>query len=484
MGISADAFWLHAVLAGLFQALALASLRRRRPYLAWTFQFGAGHGALLAALAAERFPLLVLAAALYVPLVVIPGHRLVGRPRAVWAIAAGLAGAILVGRFVVIWHDAGSPGRPMVGDRWSSSSPLRLMGDSVVLKPEWRRGRISDWGADLRFEWTVPGGARPFDVHLENAGPADAWKVEEGDVEILGGARSRMRLRLAFPPRGGTCRVRHLAPAGPLSILIVGGLRGDLTALEELLDEMRAEPPDGVVLLGDMIAEGDYAGLLAVRDIVDGLGSRMLYTPGPAECKDRASGFDVLFRGRTLRDRVADLAGVAAILLDTSSGTAAVDGLPSIGFQRLLGQGAGGSAVFTNGALAAPAGREDALVSDATARAEVLRRLSEWKTSWVASTTPGERFDFSHNGVRHLAIGVRDDAVDAALVTVDGDAVTQVRWHTVGLSSKGGARWRRLCAFAEEHPGHGECLALGCAALLGALLTMSRRRHGTRETTT
>ena len=49
MGFSTDAFWFHTALAGLFQALAIVALRRGRPNLGWTLQFGAGHGAFLAA---------------------------------------------------------------------------------------------------------------------------------------------------------------------------------------------------------------------------------------------------------------------------------------------------------------------------------------------------------------------------------------------------------------------------------------------------
>lgn len=486
MGFSADAFWLHTALAGLFQVLAIVALFRGRPYLGWTLQFGAGHSAFLAALAAERLPLLLLAGLLSVPVVLIPGRRLTGRPRALWSLAACLVGLAVVARFAAVWADPETRGRPMVRDRWTSSSPLRLMGDSLVLKPQWRRGRVCDWGTELRFEWTVPGGSDPFDVHIENAGRAEDWSVEEGTVEVRGGDRSRLRLRLAFPPGGGTCRLRHRPATGPVSLLVVGGLQGDLDALERLLDDVRHDLPDGVVLLGDMIAPGDYAGLLAVRDLVDGLGSRMLYVPGPAErADDNRSGFDVLFRGRALRDRMAVLAGVAAILIDTSSGEVGLDRLVGIGFRRLLGPGVGASGVFTSRALATPAGREAGLMADEPSRKGLLKKLVEWKTGWVASTAPGERFDFSHDGVRHLGIGVRDDAVDAALVTLHAGAVTDVSWLSVTRSPVGdGVTWRRLCAFAEEHPVEGERLAIGCAVLLGGVLSLAGRRRRQEETKT
>jgi len=483
MGFFADAFWLHSALAGLFQVLAIVCLRGGRPYLGWTFQFGAGHGAFLAAMTAERFPLLLVAGLLYAPLVVIPGIRFARRNRLLWGIAACLVGLALVLRFAVVWGDPQIRGRPVVRDRWMSSSPLRVIGDGLILKPQWRRGRVCDWGADLRFEWTVPGGAGSVDVHVENAGLAEDWTVEEGAVDLLGGDRSRLRLRLAFPPEGGSCRLRHRPVDGPVSLLVIGGFGGDLAALEELLDEVRGAPPDGVVLLGDMIIPGDYAGLLAVRDLVDGLGSRMVYVPGPAERGGPSgAGFDVLFRGRALSDRMAALAGVAVILLDTSSGEIGLDGLTGIDFRRLLGGKSGASGVFTNRALAAPAGREGALLSDDASRQALLNKLAQWKTGWVVSTVPGERFDFLHDGVRYLGVGVRPDAVDAAIVTLHSDVVTDVNWMTVPLSSAtGGGEWRRLCAFAEEHLVEGERLGLGCAALLGGVLCLAGGRRRRRE---
>ena len=483
MGFSTDAFWFHTALAGLFQALAIVALRRGRPYLGWTLQFGAGHGAFLAALAAGRFPLLLLAGAVCVPLVLIPMRRLAGRPRVLWSLAACVVGLAVFGRFAEAWTAPAPCGRPGVGHRWMSSSPLRLMGDSLVLKPQRRRGRVCDWGTDLRFEWTVPSGSDPFDVHIENAGRAEDWSVEEGAVEIYGGPRSRLRLRLAFPPDGGTCRLRPRPAKGPVSLLVVGGLQGDLDALERLLDDVRDVLPDGVVLLGDMIAPADYAGLLAVRDLVDGLGTRMLYVPGPAERADHGrSGFDVLFGGRGLRDRMAVIAGVTTILIDTSSGEVGLDGLGGIAFRQLLSHRTGAPGVFSNRALAAPGGREAVLLGDGPSRQKLLAKLTEWKAGWVASTAPGERFDFSRDGVRHLGIGVRGDAVDAALVTLDVGAVTDVKWLTVTRSpTGGGGTWRRLCAFAEEHPVEGQRLAMGCAALLGGILSFAGRRRRNQE---
>lgn len=473
MGISIESFWLHGVCALLFQVAAVLGFRAGRPYVGWTLQFGAAHGALLAGIRSERFVVLLAAAVLYAPLVSIPARSIGRGARLGVAIGAILAAVSIVPWFIATVDDPATRGRRIVQDRWTSSSPLRQMGQSVVLKPHWRRGRVQDWGSEIRFDWNVPGGAEGVDVVLENAGAADAWRVEEGAAELTGGDRSRLRARLTFPARGGTVRLRRREESGPTRLLVVGGLRGDLAAADRLLEHVRDESLDGIVLLGDMVAPGDYRGLLAMRDRFDAVGTRVAYVPGPAERQDE-TGWAPLFEGAGGADRLAQIKGVVAVLLDTTSGAVIDEGLTAVSTRRLLGGGGHGLPIaFSERGVAAPAARRGALMPDA-GRLVLRDKLREWGVGIAVASVDGDRFDHEHAGLRQLGLGIRDDAVDAVLLTVEDGRLAELRWLTVPRDRRGGfLDWfARLRAGAEEHVELAEVLTYGLAAGLGGLLTL------------
>ena len=180
-----------------------------------------------------------------------------------------------------------------------------------------------------------------------------------------------------------------------------------------------------------------------------------------------------MFEGGLAANRRAGLGGVMAILLDTTGGSVGVEGLGAISLRRLLGGAmAGVPIVFSHHALAAPAGREASLMADAGSRATLRDRVAEWGAGFAVSTAEGERFDIERDGVRYLATGITDDRVDAVILTIEGGAVTDVRWLTVPRDGEDGARgfWLRWRGFAEEHIALAEWLTYGLGAGWGALL--------------
>jgi hypothetical protein len=121
--------------------------------------------------------------------------------------------------------------------------------------------------------------------------------------------------------------------------------------------------------------------------------------------------------------------------------------------------------------LAAPPGREAVLLPDAKARETLLGKLGEWRVRLVLAAGDGERYDLVRDGTRHVTLGRDADQVDAAIVAVEGSAVTD----TIFLSARRLGRldvvspWRRLRAIGEEHTGIGQRLAAGTAGVAGAL---------------
>lgn len=504
MGVFHEIALLLAVTAAVAQAAALGCALRGRRYLFAVCQFAAGY-LLMESACIARWPLLTLAgAALLLPLLFLSGAR--GAP------GLPLLAVLLVasaGLLALSWPDLRSPRLAPVaaaGDVWKVGFPLRFSSGTLVChtessvpssfleriwdrpwpgcssrEPELLRARLVDWFLETRLSWMGAGKTRQIDVLLGNAGPATDYAVEEGRVEIRAAGGSRMLASCAFPPAGGSCRLRHGPETGPGGVGVIGPTGGDLELLERMVGALRPHRPGVVICLGEQVTAGDYAALLAVRDAIDGLGSRVVFIPGPAE----SGGWLGEARGALLgpTGRVYNGGGVSTIALDAADGDFSEDRYPLTDPFAVAPSGMVPKILAAfHPILPREAGEEVAGLGSA-ARAELLGRATAAGAGLAVGATAGAGYIGEAPFGRQLALAHGPAGGEVALVRTTATGFGPIEVIPVprrsGLRAALHHETARIAAAAAEHPGLGRRLALAVVGLVGALIGLGlRARRG------
>lgn len=473
MGTSANHFWIRIAIGVALIAFAVLAFRRSRPLLWFTLLFGAAHFLLEAGVAARSLPFMILGGAVYAanPLVLAWDARGRRKGRSVATLILALGAALLVDAWFR-FRDADLIPKPIDTDRWGAADQLKLTRPGplgFLVKAERFRGRMMDWRGEIRADWPPLGGHDERVIVIENAGPFDQYRVIEGDADLREGPGSRMALTCRFTKREGACRVGIREWAGPRTTIgLAWGTAGDHDLLAKMVGSLAERGPDLLVGLGGLIRPGNYGDLLAARDAFDSAGSRAVFVPGGAEAP--ASGPCGFASHLGLQGRHVHACGLSLLKLDTSEGTTDygdTEKQPGMLLISLLGATSGVPAIATRYPLMGPPGREADLLPDTAAREALVRRLKEWRTKLVLATTEGPGWDLDVEGIRHVTLGRGPGKVDAAVVTVEGGAVSGVTFlegRASGLSGQARSWWRRLRALSEEHPGPGQRFAFGLAA--------------------
>jgi len=226
-----------------------------------------------------------------------------------------------------------------------------------------------------------------------------------------------------------------------------------------------------------MVRRGDHPGLLAVRDLVDALGTRVQSVPGDGERGPfGVRTHDALFgSSQALRQS----AGLALLLLDSSAGLRADPVSQGLGFRARLGTRLGTGFLCLHDPLLSRAGEEGQARPTGPVAEEILERLREWEFPFTASSTEGASYRIARNGGAHFVVGGPDDRLEAYLLRVEEGRVSRAR---VLKQTRSGAieknvlgRWLRWRSLTKEHWETGARILYGAALLVAALLVLLAR---------
>jgi hypothetical protein len=238
-----------------------------------------------------------------------------------------------------------------------------------------------------------------------------------------------------------------------------------------MVEELRPHRPGLVVCLGGQVASGDYAALLALRDAVDELGSRVVFIPGPAESGGWLGGARKALLGPT--GRVYNGGGVSVIAVDVADGNFFEDRFPTADPFAMAPAGLGPKILAAfHPVLPSPDGEREGLRGEA--REELLRYGEAAGVGLAIGATEGEGYVRTAPFGRQLALRYGPAGGEVALVRLTPRGFGTIEVAAVRRSSGLGAAVRhhaaRVRAASAEHPGLGRRLALAVVGLVGVLV--------------